>query len=147
MKVLAHDIYVTKTDDENGTLVDLETLFRESDFISLHTLLTDQTRGMVNAELLGKMKETAFLINTSRGPVINEADLYEALKNGQLAGAGLDVSAEEPTGPGNPLLELDNCVITPHISWATAAARGRLMQTTVDNIEAFQAGKPINVVS
>ncbi|MDI9546408.1 MAG: D-2-hydroxyacid dehydrogenase [Chloroflexota bacterium] len=147
MKVLAHDIYVTKTDDENVTLVDLETLFRESDFISLHTLLTDQTRGMVNAELLGKMKETAFLINTSRGPVINEADLYEALKNGQLAGAGLDVSAEEPTGPGNPLLELDNCVITPHISWATAAARGRLMQTTVDNIEAFQAGKPINVVS
>ncbi len=93
---------------------------------------------MVNAELLGKMKETAFLINTSRGPVINEADLYEALKNGQLAGAGLDVSAEEPTGPGNPLLELDNCVITPHISWATATAR-RLMQTTVDNIEAFEA--------
>lgn len=147
MKVLAHDIFVTKCDDENVTLTDLETVFRESDFISLHTLLTDQTRGMVNADLLGKMKKTAFIVNTSRGPVINEADLYQALKGGQLAGAGLDVSSVEPTGPGNPLLELDNCVITPHISWATAAARGRLMQTTADNIEAFLAGKPIHVVS
>ncbi len=147
MKILAHDIYVTENDNPNVTLTDLETVFRESDFISLHTLLTDQTRGMVNAELLGKMKPTAFLINTSRGPVINEADLYEALKAGKLAGAGLDVSATEPTGPGNPLLELDNCVITPHISWATLAARGRLMQTTVDNVAAFAAGKPINVVS
>ncbi len=102
---------------------------------------------MVDRRLLGRIKKGAFLINTSRGPLINESDLVEALKSGHLAGAAVDVVSEEPIKPSNPLLGAPNCLITPHIAWATAAARKRLMKTTADNIAAFISGKPIHVVN
>lgn len=146
MRVLAYNVSATET-DANVMLTDLDTLFSQSDFISLHVPLTPETEGMVNAGLLAQMKKTAFIINTSRGPIINEADLCAALKQGQIAGVGLDVLEVEPADAQNPLLEMDNCVITPHIAWATSAARARLMQTCVDNIAAFIAGKPMNVVN
>ena len=147
MKVLAYDAYVSECDDPNVTFTDLDTLFSCSDAITLHTPLTPETEHMVNARLLGKMKKTAFLINTSRGPLIDEADLLVALREGQIAGAGLDVLEVEPPAVDNPLFALDNCHVTPHISWATQSARGRLMGTTVGNIAAFIKGAPQNVVN
>jgi glycerate dehydrogenase len=126
--------------------VDLETLFRESDVVSLHCPLTAETERLVNRERLALMKKTAFLINTSRGPVVDEEALAEALNSGSLAGAGLDVLAREPPPKDNPLIMAKNCQITPHISWATRASRLRLMQIAVENIAAFLAGRPQNVV-
>ena len=127
--------------------VDLETLFRESDVVSLHCPLTPETTNLVNAERLGWMKPTAFLLNTSRGPLVDEPALAEALNSGRLAGAGVDVLSAEPPPAGNPLLTAKNCFITPHFAWATRAARVRLMQTAVANIRAFLRGKPQNVVN
>nr|VFJ43182.1 MAG: glycerate dehydrogenase [Candidatus Kentron sp. FW] len=128
-------------------LTDLETVFRESDIVSLHCPLTPKTRGFVNAELLARMKPGAFLINTSRGPLIDEDALASALDNERIAGAGLDVLATEPPAPDCPLLTAKNCVITPHVAWATRAARARLMKTAMDNIEAFLQGEGMNVVN
>jgi glycerate dehydrogenase len=127
--------------------VDLERLFRQSDVISLHCPLTPQTRHLVNRDRLSSMKPTAFLLNTSRGPLLDETALAAALNSGKLAGAGLDVLSVEPPPPGNPLVEAKNCLITPHIAWATRAARVRLMQSAVENIRAFLAGTPRNVVN
>lgn len=127
--------------------VSLEELFARADVVSLHCPLTDENVGFVNQGLLGRMKPTAFLINTSRGAIVNEMDLAAALNEGRIAGAGLDVVSEEPIKPDNPLLKAKNCLITPHIAWATLAARKRLMQITADNIKAFIARKPINVVN
>lgn len=127
--------------------VDLETLLRESDVVSLHCPLTDQTRHLLNAARLALMKRTAFLLNTSRGPLIDEAALAAALRAGQLAGAGLDVLAVEPPKDGNPLFDAPNCYLTPHFAWATQAARSRLMSVTVENLRRFLAGQPVNVVS
>jgi glycerate dehydrogenase len=101
---------------------------------------------MVNADLLGRMKRQAYLINTSRGPLVNEADLVLALKNGTIAGAALDVVSKEPITAENPLLTAPNLTLTPHIAWATLEARRRLMKITAGNIAAFIAGKPVNVV-
>lgn len=126
---------------------DLQTLFRESDVVSLHCPLTEETRGLVNRDLLGHMKPGAFLINTSRGPLVVEADLAAALNEGVIAGAGLDVLSTEPPAPDNPLLSARNCCITPHIAWATLAARRRLMQTACENVRAFLAGQRIHVVN
>lgn len=123
-----------------------EEIFRESDFLSIHTPLTAETRGMVNAGRLRLMKKTAFLINTSRGPVVNENDLADALNSGIIAGAGLDVLSAEPPAEDNPLLRAKNCIITPHIAWATLEARSRLMDIAAENIRAFLSGAPINVV-
>ena len=128
-------------------LVDLETLFRESDVLSVHCPLTPETRGLVNAGRLALMKPTAYLINTSRGPVVNEADLAAALNGGQIAGAGLDVLSTEPPAADNPLPDAKNCFVTPHIAWATRAARSRLLDVVVANIRAFMDGRPQNVVS
>ena len=128
-------------------LTDLETVFRESDIVSLHCPLTPKTRRFVNAELLVRMKPGAFLINTSRGPLIDEDALASALDNERIAGAGLDVLATEPPAPDCPLLTAKNCVITPHVAWATRAARARLMKTAMDNIEAFLQGEGMNVVN
>jgi glycerate dehydrogenase len=127
--------------------VDVPTLFKESDVVSLHAPQTDVNKYMVNKELLGQMKKTAFLINTARGLLIQENDLAEALNAGTIAGAALDVVSAEPMKADNPLLKAKNCIITPHIAWATAAARKRLMNTTAENIAAYQSGKPVNVVN
>ena len=126
---------------------DLETLLRTSDVVSLHCPLTAETKQMINAERLKLMKPTAFLLNTSRGPLIDEAALAAALHAGQIAGAGLDVLSVEPPAAANPLYQAPNCFITPHISWATRAARSRLMRVAVENVAAFIGGEPQNVVS
>ena len=128
-------------------LVDLDTLFRESDVLSVHCPLTPETRGLVNAARLALMKPMACVINTSRGPVVDEADLAAALNGGKLAGAGLDVLSTEPPAATNPLLTAKNCFITPHIAWATRSARSRLLEVVVANIRAFLDGKPQNVVT
>lgn len=125
---------------------DLDDVFRSSDFLSLHCPLTPDTRQLVNGVRLALMKPSAFLINTSRGPLIDEAALAGALNDGRLAGAGLDVLAVEPPDRANPLLSAKNCFITPHIGWATRAARQRLMDIAVANVRAFLAGCPVNVV-
>ncbi len=126
---------------------DLKTLFRESDVVSLHCPLTAETRGLVNRDLLGLMKPGAFLINTGRGPLVVEEDLAAALNEGRIAGAGLDVLGTEPPAPDNPLLSARNGCITPHIAWATLAARRRLMQTACENVRAFLNGDRIHVVN
>ncbi len=128
-------------------LVELETLFRESDVVSLHCPLTPQTAKLVNARRLALMKPTAFLLNTSRGPLVDEPALAEALNSGRIAGAALDVLSVEPPPADNPLLTARNCLITPHLAWATRAARSRLMQIAVENVRAFLQGKPQNVVN
>lgn len=125
----------------------VDELFERSDVISLHCALTPETRGLVNESRLNRMKTTAFLINTARGPLIDEAALARALNTGRIAGAGLDVLSTEPPSPDNPLLTARNCIITPHLAWATRAARSRLMAVTVENVRAFLAGTPQNVVS
>jgi glycerate dehydrogenase len=134
-------------DDEPAKPVDLDRIFRESDVLSLHCPLTPDTRHLVNAVRISEMKRTAFLINTSRGALIDEAALATALNNGRLAGAALDVLAEEPPSPENPLLRAKNCLITPHIAWATREARTRLLRIAAENLRAWQAGKPQNVVA
>ena len=127
--------------------VDLETVFRESDVLSLHCPLTAETRHLVNAERLDWMKPGAFLINTGRGPLVDEPALAEALNSGRIAGAGLDVLSVEPPTAENPLLHARNCIITPHLGWATLAARTRLLRVAVENVRAFLSGKPQNVVN
>jgi glycerate dehydrogenase len=127
--------------------VDLDTLFRESDVVSLHCPLTPETKGLVDARRLALMKPTAFLLNTARGPLVAEADLAAALDAGRIAGAGIDVLSVEPPPASNPLLTARNCVITPHIAWATRNARRRLIDVTAANLAAFAAGAPRNVVS
>lgn len=127
--------------------VDFETLFRTADVVSLHCPLNDGTRGIVNAEVLAWMKPTALLLNTARGAVLDEAALADALNRGQIAGAGLDVLIEEPPKPDNPLLTAKNCVLTPHIAWASRDARLRLIRVVADNLRAFLDGKPVHVVS
>jgi glycerate dehydrogenase len=122
-------------------------IFRSSDVISLHCPLTSDTKKLINKENLDLMKKTAFLINTSRGPLVDEQALADALNNERIAGAGLDVLSEEPPDANNPLLKARNCYITPHIAWATIAARKRLLRIAVDNVASFLAGKPQNVVN
>lgn len=137
----------TDEPEDGITLVDRETLFAESDVVSLHLPATPETTGFVNADLISHMKPSAFLINTSRGTLLNENDVAQALNENKLAGAGLDVLSVEPPKADNPLLTAKNCLLTPHIAWASYEARVRLMQAVVENLRAFQAGKPINVVS
>lgn len=127
--------------------MELDELFRECDIISLHCPLTDSTRELVNAERLKMMKHTAILINTGRGPLINEQDLADALNNGEIYAAGLDVLSQEPPHTDNPLLSARNCYITPHIAWASTAARERLMLIMLENIKAYLGGKTVNNVA
>lgn len=147
MKVLATASSQSKGSPRNLAVVDLDSLFEQSDVISLHCPLTSETRHLVSASRLQRMKPTALLINTSRGPLIDESALAEALNSGRIAGAGLDVLSVEPPVAGNPLLGAKNCIITPHIAWATRSARARLLQTAVDNVRAFLDGRPQNVVN
>jgi glycerate dehydrogenase len=129
------------------TWVDLQELFARADVVSLHCPLTRDNGGFVNARLLSSMKRTAFLLNTARGALVNEWDLAEALHAEKIAGAALDVLTREPHTPDNPLITAPNCIVTPHISWATREARQRLMAATTFNITAFLAGKPVNIVN
>lgn len=126
---------------------DLDELMSASDVVSLHCPLLPQTRGIINAASLAKMKREAFLINTSRGPLIVEQDLAEALNHDRLAGAAVDVLSSEPPSLDNPLLHAKNCIVTPHIAWATKEARTRLVDTVVANLRAFLDGHPVNVVN
>jgi glycerate dehydrogenase len=147
MNVIVYDIVTLSEMPDGCVMVELEAIFRDSDVISLHCPLTPQTENLVNAERLALMKATAFLINTSRGPLIDEHALAEALNNDKIAGAGVDVLTTEPAAKDNPLLTAKNCHVTPHIAWASRAARERLLQVSVDNVAAFLAGKPQNVVN
>jgi len=115
--------------------------------VTLHCNLTPENTGMVNATLLGRMKKSGYLINAARGPLVKDADIVAALKQGTIAGAALDVISTEPIAAADPLLGAPNLTLTPHIAWATLAARRRLLSLTAENLAAFQAGKPINLVN
>jgi glycerate dehydrogenase len=148
MKVLAYDAYPSAAPAyQPFAWTDMDTVFAQSDVISIHCPLTPETAGLVNRQRLQKVKPSAFLINAARGPLVVEEDLAEALRNGRLAGAALDVVAREPIRADNPLLTAPNCLITPHIAWATREARQRLLATAVANVSNFLAGKPSNVVN
>jgi len=147
MKVLAHSRSQPQAPPSSVHFVELEALFRNSDVLSLHCPLTTETKHLVNADRLPWMKPSAFLLNTSRGPLVDEPALVDALNTGKIAGAGLDVLSVEPPTADNPLLTAKNCLITPHIAWATRAARARLMQIAVANIRAFLGGHLQNVVN
>ena len=128
-------------------LVDINTLLKESDIVSLHCPLTSENEHLIDRNKISLMKSSAFLINTSRGQLVVEQDLADALNQEQLAGAGLDVLSSEPPAPDNPLLKAKNTIITPHIAWATKAARRRLLDAVVNNIKAFLQGRATNVVN
>jgi glycerate dehydrogenase len=148
MGVLAFDPATqSPAEFSNFKYTSLRELFSQSDVVTLHCLMNDQNRGFVDRSLIGLMKKSAFLINASRGGLVNEQDLAEALNSGRIAGAAVDVVSAEPVRPENPLLKADNCLITPHIAWATATARQNLMNTTVTNIKSFMAGRPVHVVN
>jgi glycerate dehydrogenase len=132
---------------KNFRWAEINEVLELADVVSLHCPLLPETRGLINAESLKRMKRSAFLLNTSRGPVVVEQDLADALNNGTIAGAGLDVSSTEPPSKDNPLLKAKNCLITPHIAWATKEARIRLMDIAVNNLKEYIKGKPINVIS
>lgn len=143
-------VYYNRSEKETSyptQQVSMEVLFRESDVVSLHLALTEENQGFVNRDVLSTMKKTAFLINTSRGGLIQEEDLAEALNKGQIAGAALDVLSVEPPPVHHPLLRAKNCVITPHNAWGSYEARNRLLQIAADNIRAFLNGKPQNLVT
>ena len=146
MRVLAHS-RTQRALPTGCTWCSFETLFETADVVSLHCPLTDETRGIVGASVLARMKPTALLINTARGALVDENALADALNSGRLAGAGLDVMAEEPPRPDHPLLTAKNCLITPHIAWASREARLRLIDAVAGNLRAFLAGQPVNVVS
>jgi glycerate dehydrogenase len=148
MGVLAHDQFqVNDPAYQPFAWAGLDELFTKADVISLHCPLTPENRGLVNRARLRLVKPTAYLLNTARGPLVVEEDLAEALNDGRLAGAGLDVVAREPIAPDNPLLTARNCLVTPHIAWATVEARQRLLDTAVANVASFLAGTPTNVVN
>jgi glycerate dehydrogenase len=147
MKVLGYDPMPPQNLPPGVRMVELDEIFCTSDVVSLHCPLTDSTRYMVNADRLTRMKPTAFLINTGRGPLVDERALADALSAGRIAGAGLDVLAVEPPPADHPLLRAKNCHITPHIAWATKAARKRLLHEAAENIRAFLAGGARNVVN
>ena len=140
MRILAHRRH--KPELSEFEYVGLEDLMRQSDFVSLHCPLTEQTKELINGERLRLMKSSAFLINTARGALVHEADLADALNTGLIAGAGLDVLSVEPPPLSNPLLTAKNCIITPQIAWATPNARRRLLEATVENIRCWMSGHP-----
>ena len=146
MTVLAHSRSHPLPESAQLRYVDLDTLYAEADVISLHCPLTPQTKGMINREALAKMKRSALLLNASRGDLINEVDLAAALNEERIAGAAVDVLSSEPPGADNPLLNAKNCIITPHVAWASVDARGRILTTTVENVQAFIHGEPQNRV-
>ncbi len=147
MKVLAYDAFESDAGRQLAEYVDLDTLLARSDVIFLHCPLFPSTEGIINKENIAKMKDGVILINNSRGQLVVEQDLADALNSGKVYAAGLDVVSTEPIKGDNPLLKAKNCLITPHISWAAQAARQRIMDITVDNVKAFVDGNPTNVVN
>lgn len=147
MRVIAQSRSVREEGKQIAEYVDLDTLLRESDVISLHCPLFPETQNIINKENIARMKDGVIIINNSRGGLVVEQDLADALNSGKVAAAGLDVVSEEPIKPLNPLLSARNCFITPHISWAPKESRQRIMDTTVRNIQAYLAGEPENVVN
>lgn len=147
MRVLAYSRTETEEGRAIADYVPLDTLLAEADVVSLHCPLFPETAGIINRESIAKMKDGAILINNSRGGLIVEQDLADALNSGKLCAAGLDVASEEPIRADNPLLHAKNCIITPHISWAAKQCRVRILDQTVENVKAFLARKPVNVVN
>lgn len=147
MKVIAYTRDPNRESPDHVEWVDLDELFVGSDFVTLHCPLTPETEGMVDERRLRLMKPSAYLLNTGRGQLVDERALADALNEDEIAGAGLDVLSSEPPSPDNPLLSAKNCSITPHIAWATKAARERLMQMSADNLKAFVQGEAINTVN
>ena len=146
MNILIHT-RTPKADGDGIRYVSLDELLENSDYITLHCPLNDQTKHMINKETIAKMKPNAVIVNTGRGPLINEADLCEALAAKRIAGAGLDVQEVEPPAEDSPLYTLDNVIITPHMGWKGLETRQRLVGIIRDNVQAFFKGEPINVVS
>ncbi len=147
MEVLVYDMFQGDTPDYPVQWVQIDELFSQADVVSLHCPQTADNAGFVNAALLSTMKPSAFFINTARGTLINEQDLANALNQETLAGAAMDVVSAEPIAADNPLLKAKNCLVTPHIAWASLEARTRLMQTTAENVAAFINDSPVNVVN
>ena len=147
MNVIAFNRSRSAEGAEIAEYVELDELLCHADVVSLHCPLFPETRGIINRETISKMKDGVIIINNSRGPLVVEQDLADALNSGKVYAAGLDVVSSEPISADNPLLKAKNCLITPHISWAPRESRQRIMDCTVDNIRAFQAGKPQNVVN
>jgi len=147
MKVLAYDLYPNDTGREIAEYVDLDTLYAQSDVITLHCNLTPENTGMINKGSIAKMKDGVILINNARGQLIDEQDVADALNSGKMGAAGLDVVYTEPIRGDNPLLKAKNCIITPHISWAPKESRQRIMDCAVANVRAYLDGKPVNVVN
>jgi glycerate dehydrogenase len=147
MRILVHTRTTPQQPIEDARFAGLDELLSLSDVVSLHCPLTGENRHLINRERLGRLKASAFLLNTSRGGLVDEVALAEALNSGRLAGAGLDVLEKEPPAADNPLYTAKNCFITPHISWATRAARARLLNVAVENVRAFLEGKILNQVN
>ena len=147
MEVLAYSPHESESGRAIAQYTDLDTLLAKSDVISLHCPLFPETRELINRETIAKMKDGVIILNNSRGPLIAEQDLADALNSGKVYAAGLDVVGEEPIRGDNPLLRAKNCIITPHISWASWESRQRILDCTVKNVKAFQAGAPIHVVN
>ena len=147
MEVLAYDAFKSEAGAAVAEYVELDELLARSDVIFLHCPLFPETEGMINRENISKMRDGVILINNSRGPLVNEYDLAEALESGKVYAAAVDVVSTEPIKADNPLLTAKNCIITPHISWATKDARKRIMDITADNIRAWERGEPVNVVN
>jgi glycerate dehydrogenase len=147
MTILANDTVQNETGREIGTYVELDELFEKSDIIALHCPLLPSTKGIINKDTISKMKDGVIILNNSRGPLVVEQDLADALNDGKIYAAGLDVVSTEPIKGDNPLLKAKNCIITPHISWAPRESRKRLMDIAVHNLTKFVEGSPVNVVN
>ncbi len=148
LNILAYDSYQNPAlESDTCKYVSLDELLAQSDFISLHCPLMDSTMGIINKDTIARMKDGVMIINTSRGPLVVEQDLCDALNSGKVAGAAVDVVSAEPIAASNPLLQAKNCIITPHIAWAPKESRSRLMNIAADNLAAFIIGSPVNVVN
>ncbi len=147
MNILANDAVQNESGRKIGTYVELDELFKKSDVIALHCPLLPSTKGIINKDTISQMKDGVIILNNSRGPLVVEQDLADALNNGKVYAAGLDVVSSEPIKGDNPLLKAKNCIITPHISWAPKESRKRLMDIAVNNLAKFVEGTPVNVVN
>jgi glycerate dehydrogenase len=147
MKVIAYNHNIKKSRHKYGKYVDLEKLLEESDIITLHCPLVSETEGIINRHTISKMKDGVIIINNSRGQLIVEKDLADALNSGKVYAAGVDVASSEPIDENNPLIKAKNCIITPHISWAPKESRKRLMDLSIENLESFFEGNPLNIVN